>query len=156
MNEEKKVSEKKLTDKISSSKFKFSAIIIGSIIIAFATFTLGVAVGFQKARFSYHFSENYERNFTGGHKGADSRQMRNSHGLAGEIISLNGNNLIIKDQDEKEIPLEISEKTLIKMGSETIQSSDLKTGEKIVIVGRPNDNGVINAELIRIFNQTNQ
>ena len=51
---------------IKSKKFKIAALVVGVLIVALVSFGGGVAVGFMKARFSYNFGENYERNFVGG------------------------------------------------------------------------------------------
>jgi hypothetical protein len=157
---------------IKSKKFVIAAVIISVFVIALFSFSLGMAVGFKKAKFSYNFGENYERNFAGprpekgdgrmggfpfprGFEEFEKKEFRNAHGLAGEIISIADGNLIVKDRDEKENTVQVSDKTLIKRGKETIQIGDLKIGDKIVVVGRPSDNGVINADLLRIFDDNN-
>jgi hypothetical protein len=45
----------------------------------------------------------------------------------------------------------VSDKTIIKSGRDDIKISDLKTDDRIVIIGKPDSSGVINAELVRIF-----
>lgn len=156
---------------IQSKKFKIAVAVVGVILIALVSFAAGIGVGFKKARFSYKFGENYERNFMGNHSSRNSwansgpmgmmrerfndlegRGFRNAHGIAGTIISLTDNNIVIKDKDNKENTVAITDKTIIKSGQNDIQIGDLKNGELVVVMGNPGDNGVINADLIRVFN----
>jgi hypothetical protein len=153
---------------IKSKGFKLAAGVIGAFILALAIFASGVFVGFHKAKFSYKFGENYERNFMGPRRGVEDfggpmgmvkekfrnfegRDFRNSHGLAGTIVSIADNNIIIKDRDNKENTVVVSDRTIIKSGRDDIKISDLKNDEQVVVMGNPGDNGVINADLIRVF-----
>jgi hypothetical protein len=155
---------------LKSKKFKIAALAVGVIIIALVSFSAGVGVGFHKARFSYKFGENYERNFVGGpfqgpgmmERGSrgmmddfEGRGFRNGHGIAGTIISVANNQIVIKDRDGQENTISVSDKTLIKQGQNTISINDLKNDEQIVVMGRPGDNGTINADLIRVFDNGN-
>jgi len=155
---------------LKSRKFKIAALIVGVIIIALVSFGAGVAIGFHKARFSYKFGENYERNFVGGpfqgtgmmkqgQRGMmgdfGGQGLRNSHGLSGAIISVANNQIVIKDRDGQENTISVNDKTLIKQGQNTISVNDLKNDEQIVVMGQPGDNGTINADLIRVFDNGN-
>jgi hypothetical protein len=154
-----------------SKNFKIAALAVGIIIIALISFAGGVVVGLKKARFSYKFGENYERNFVGGpFQGSEGmmgrgqrgmmgdfggRGFRNSHGIAGNIISVADNKIVIKDRNGQENTISVSDKTLIKRGQDTISLNDLKNDEQIVVMGQPDDNGTISADLIRVFDNTN-
>jgi len=152
-------------DKIlKSRKFVIAATIVGIFIIALVSFSAGVAVGFHKAKFSFKFGENYERNFIGPmHDGPmgmmpfppefEGKGMRNGHGVAGTIISISDSNIVIKDRDGKENTIAVSDKTIINLGRDAIKIADLKNDEEIVVIGKPGDDGVINADLIRVFDQ---
>jgi hypothetical protein len=155
---------------MKSRKFKIAALAVGVIIIALVSFAGGVAVGFRKARFSFDFGKNYERNFVGdpfqgpgmmerGPRGMmddfGGRGFRNGHGIAGSIISVTDNQIVIKDRDGQENTISVSDKTLIKRGQDTVSVNDLKNDEQIVVMGRPGDNGTINADLIRVFDNGN-
>ncbi|MFZ2975359.1 MAG: hypothetical protein WA055_01870 [Candidatus Moraniibacteriota bacterium] len=153
-----------------SNALKITLIVIGEILILFLVFSSGVAVGLRKAHFSYKFGENYERNFMGPHIANENRpdflpqpprgfmnnfegkDFRNAHGIAGKIISISENSIIVVDRDNKENTILITDKTFIKSRRDDLKVSDLKTGDEIVVMGNPDINGVINASLIRIFN----
>jgi len=138
-------------------------IIVGllSIVIIVLVFGLGVLVGEKKAKFSYHWAENYHRMFAGpkiGFLGSlrippfpPFDEFIEGHGTFGEIIKIEGNNLVVKGRGNVEKVIIVTEKTVIKSGREDIKVSDLKIGDIIVIIGTPNDKGQIEAKLIRVF-----
>jgi hypothetical protein len=149
--------------------FKTAAIAAGSIALALLIFGAGVSVGIHKARFSSRFGENYEKNFMGPRPGGpmggpkgffqdmESRDFRHGHGIAGTIVSIAQNSIVIKDLENKETSVTITDKTIIKDRRNDIKITDLKQNQKIVVLGKPGDDGVIGADLIRIFddNQNN-
>ncbi len=170
---DKKEEVKNLKEKDYSRKIIIGAIVVGLIILVSVSFAVGVAVGFKKARFSYEWGKHYERNFIGMQdkrakmdrpepsdlpmnglmRKFDGRDFRNAHGLVGTIISIADNKLIVKDQDNKENTVEIKNETIIKSGRNDIKIGDLKINDKIVVMGRPGENGLLSADLIRLFNQ---
>lgn len=143
---------------------------IGLLLIISISFSGGVFVGFHKAKFSCDWGKNYERNFMGPRPGMkndrpgpggfmgpmmrefEGRDFRNPHGIAGTIISISDGSLIVKDKDNRENTVAVTDKTIIKSGSADLKLNDLKVDDKIVVIGRPGDGGVINASLIRVFN----
>ncbi len=155
-----------------SNSLKIGIVIVGEILLIFLVFASGVAVGLKKAHFSYRFGENYERNFMGSRldmkegkkpgffgktppdfmRETEGRDFRNAHGTAGTIISISDTNIIIKDRDGKENTVTVTDKTLIKSRRDDLRISDLKTGDEIVVMGSPAENGTVNASLIRVFN----
>ena len=161
-------------DKIlKSKKFIIASVIVGIFIIALVSFAMGVAVGFHKAQFSFRFGENYERNFMGPRpemmgpngpigpmgmmgekiKDFEGQGFRNGHGVAGTIISVSDNSIVIKDKDGKEDTIAVSDKTVINRGRDTIKIGDLKNDEDIAVIGKPGENGAIDAGLIRVFDK---
>lgn len=153
---------KNMNDLIKSNNFKIASIVVGGIILVFLIFSAGVSVGIHKARFSGRFADNYERNFMGPERGMmggpdnfmrgmEGRDFRNAHGIGGEIISIADNNLVVKDLDNRENTITVGDKTIIKRGRDDIKITDLKSGDKIIVMGRPGDNGTINADLIRVL-----
>jgi hypothetical protein len=138
-------------------------IIVGllAIVAIVLVFGLGVLVGEKKAKFSYLWAKNYHRMFAGPKAGfLGSLRMPplppfdefiEAHGTFGEIIKIEGNNLVVKGRGNVEKVIVVTEKTVIKSGREDIKFSDLKIGDMIVIIGSPNDKGQIEAKLIRVF-----
>lgn len=158
-------SEIKNPNKKPNKKIITTAIIAGGILVILVSFAAGVGVGLRKARFSYRWGENYERNFMGprppfggpGFMGGmmrdfEGRDFRNPHGLSGTIISISGDNLIIKDNDGKENTVGVTDKTIInKAPFDNLKLSDLEIDDRVVVMGRPDESGVVEAILIRVF-----
>jgi hypothetical protein len=138
-------------------------IIVGllAIVVIVLVFGLGVFVGEQKAKFSYRWAENYHRMFAGPEAGFlknwknphffSLENFIEGHGTVGEIIKIEGNNLIVKGKRDVEKIILVNEKTVIKSGFKNIKVLDLKIGDIIVVIGFPNDKGQIEAKLIRVF-----
>lgn len=144
---------------LQSKAFKiFLGIIFGLMIFAFI-FGLGMFVGFKKANFSYKWGENYQRNFAGPRGGFFENFSRDfmggdfidSHGIIGQIIKIDGSDIIIKDRDGVEKVVTTSGTTSIRRLNEDIKITDLKVDDYIIIIGNPNDFGKIDAKLIRIM-----
>jgi hypothetical protein len=163
--------KKACCDCLMHKKIVVITTVIGLFLLLLISFAAGVSVGFHKANFSSRFGENYERNFMGprpdmmGHEFGPAgmmrekvgdfvgRGMRNGHGIAGTIISISDNSIVIKDRDNKENTISVNDKTIINQGRDTIKIEDLTSENEIVVIGRPGDNGVIQADLIRVFNK---
>lgn len=159
-----------------SKKLKVAIASVGALLLALLVFAGGVAVGLHKARFSYQWGQNYERNFMGSGiipgrgmiddrngddrpggmmggiiRNVEGRDFRNAHGLAGTVISISGNNLIVKDHDGKENTVAVDDQTVIKKNASDLKITDLQAGDQVVVMGAPNGQGVIDADLIRVF-----
>lgn len=160
---------KTIPEMFASKLVKTTAIVIGIALVALISFSGGLAVGFHKAKFSYAFGENYERNFangkfqgrddgrgmlrggTMGDRDFEGKNFRNGHGISGEILSVTDTSIVIKDRDNQENTASINEKTIIRNGRNSVKATDLTAGTKVVIIGNPSDTGTIDADFIRIF-----
>jgi hypothetical protein len=136
-------------------------IIIGIVIFVYSVcvFGAGLFVGGMKANFSYRWAENYHRNF-GGPQGGFMMNIRTSppndefiqgHGVFGEIIQIKDSDFVIKGQDNVEKVIVFAKDTAITRGRQAITKTDLKVGEQVVVIGSPNEQGQIEARLIRVF-----
>ncbi len=127
-------------------------------VVLVLVFGAGVKVGTMKAMYSYRWAENYHKNF-GGPRGGFLGDLRsfpqgdfiNGHGVFGSIIKIDGNTIIAKDKDDVEKTILVSDSTIIQKGREKVKLSDLKVDEDIVIIGSPNEEGQVEAKLIRVF-----
>lgn len=162
---------------VESKTFIIFVGFLGCLIAAVIIFAVGVHVGLRKASYSSQWGQNYERNFIGAGRGMmegrrvskidldgfeqgprammrsiEGRNFRNSHGIGGVITSISENSIVIKDRDNKENTVAVTDKTIIKSGKNDIKITELKNYQNIVVIGQPGDNGVVNADLIRVFN----
>lgn len=155
MNEEK-------IKKIFQNRDVLKWVIIGLVgfVVLILVFGAGMKVGALKARYSYRWAENYQRNFAGPRRGGflgsfrqgfKDRDFINAHGTFGSIIKIDGNTIIVKGKDDVEKTVLVSDKTTITSHRESLKMSDLKVDDQIVIIGTPNEQGQIEAKLIRVF-----
>jgi len=133
-------------------------------IILFTIFGLGMFVGEIKARFSFHWFENYHKNFAGPEGGFINDWQKlpfppgdilEAHGTFGKIIKINNGDFVIEGKDNIERIIKINERTVIRSFSNmnaSLKFSDLKVGDYVVIIGAANEEGQIDAQFIRILN----
>ncbi|OGZ72593.1 MAG: hypothetical protein A2908_03570 [Candidatus Staskawiczbacteria bacterium RIFCSPLOWO2_01_FULL_38_12b] len=152
----------KMSDFIKSKTAIFIIVILFVIAIIISSFSLGVSVGYRKARFSYAWGENYHKNF-GGPRGGFLMSFTKdfmggdfieAHGAFGLIIAISDSELVIKGKDNVEKIITINEKTDIRRFHDAITIKDLVPDEHIVVIGNPNDQGKIDAKFIRVMPAT--
>ncbi len=125
-------------------------------IIALVIFFAGTVVGFHRARFGNDWEEHYRQNFgmmpmmrNGFGFGED--YFPNAHGAIGKIIKIELPNIIVEDKDNTEKVILTDPNTQIQNARNLVTASDLKIDDYVVVIGTPNDKGVIVAKLIRII-----
>jgi hypothetical protein len=135
--------------------FKIVLGIIFALILFFLGFKAGMLVGFRKADFSYKWGENYHRNFGGPQKGLwgnlNGDDFMSANGTFGQILKISDNILTIKDRSNTEKSILVDDKTAIREFNQDLKISDLKVDANIVVIGEPNEQGQINAKLIRVL-----
>ena len=155
------IEEKKLNKKINKDILKWIVISLTGFAVIILIFGAGMIVGGMKAEFSYRWTESYHKNFAGPRDGFLSDWRNNlslsgdfieGHGAFGEIIELEDRGFVIKGRGDIEKLIMITQDTTIKKGRRTM-ADDLKIGDNIVVIGSPNEEGQIEASLIRLFNE---
>ena len=140
---------------IQSRRFTIALVILAELILLALVFQAGMFVGFRKARFSYSWGENYHRMFGGPRQGFMEdfvgQDFIDSHGTAGRIVKIDNNALIIKGQNEVEKIIITTPTTSIKQGPVDIALKDLRLDDQVVVIGSPQNEGQIEAKIIRIF-----
>ncbi len=147
--------------KINRDVLKWVVIGLAGFAVVVLIFGAGIFVGGMKAKFSYRWAESYHKNFAGPQGGffGDWRgtsippgDFIEGHGTFGEIIKINDSDFVIKGQADLEKIVIIKENTILEKGRMAIKKEELKVGDQVVIIGSPNEQGQIEAKLIRIFN----
>ncbi|MDD5738428.1 MAG: hypothetical protein PHY72_00660 [Candidatus Pacebacteria bacterium] len=144
------------TNKIfQSSLFKgFLFGLLGFLILVFV-FKVGEIVGIKKADFSCRWSNNYHQNFGGPRQGFmqgfGDRDFIEANGVVGQIIQLGTSTISIKGRGDIEKIVVITASTTINSLNQTIQISDLKVDDMLVVIGQGNNQGQIEAKLIRVM-----
>ena len=150
MNEDKKINHDVL---------KWIIIGFAGFAVAVSIFSAGMFVGGMKAQFSYRWAENYHKNFAGPRVGflgdwkkdLSGGDFIEGHGAFGEIIEINVTGFVIKGRNDVEKIIVTTEDTVVKEGKATVED-ELQVGDHIVIIGSSNEQGQIEAKIIRIFN----
>ncbi len=146
-----------MTENRQKDIFKWVIIGLLGVIAVFLVLAIGIKIGEKKARFFYHCAENYHRMFAGPRGGFfgdwrnfPDKEFIQAHGNFGEIIETKENELVIKGRDVEKVIL-ITKKTIIQKRRENIKKEDLKVGNFVVVIGSPNEEGKIEAKIIRVF-----
>lgn len=151
-------------EKISNSKILLGVLYgIGIMLVLIIVFSVGVKVGVKKASFGINWQRNFEKNFGMiSEKNDREKKMflgigRMEHenfptafGSMGKIINNTLPNLTIADKDGIEKIIVTNEKTIVHKMREEIELTELTTKDYIAVIGSPNDNGQIEAVLIRV------
>lgn len=142
---------------VNRDVLKWVIIGLAGFIIICLVLGVGVWIGAEKAKFSYRWAENYNKNFGGPRAGFMNDLGRfpagdfiEGHGTFGEIIKINSD-LVVKGQGDAEKIIVVSPETVIQKGRDTIKKEELKVGDNIVVIGSPNESGQIEAKLIRVL-----
>ncbi len=154
MSEEKQNIKKHLQN---SDVLKWIIVGLVCFVLILLAFGAGVKVGVSKAKFSYRWAESYHKNF-GGPRGGfvddwrrfPARDFINAHGSFGEIIEIKDKEFVVRGRENVEKVILITEETIITKGRETIKNG-LKVGDRVVVIGSPDEEGKIEAKLIRVF-----
>ena len=140
-----------------NKKFKVLVSIIFIFVIVLIIFQAGMYVGLRKAGFSARLGDNFERNFRDPRGGGFMPRgfpggvgMPIGHGAVGEIVSIALPFVVVAGPDNLEKTLVVSTTTEIREFRNTIQANELAVGDFIIVLGTPNDEGQVNAKLIRL------
>ena len=149
---------KSLHEYIHSKTARRIIMSIATLIVVLLFFELGMLVGYKKGTFACRLSDNYFRIFgdeRGERMGLGTQiprgEMPGGHGATGKIVHIELPVIVVVNPNKIEKSIYISDDTIIKKMNETIPASDLKIDDSIVVVGADNNNGQIEARLIRLF-----
>jgi hypothetical protein len=72
------------------------------------------------------------------------------HGAVGKIVSISLPLVVVAGPDNLEKTVVITDGTEIREFRETVSSDQLQIGDFIIVLGSPNDEGQVEAKLIRL------
>lgn len=126
--------------------------VLASLIVLLVVFGLGITIGYDRASFASRFDQNYYHNFTPGAGLVPSGPAPiGDHGITGSVIDVSTSTISVQDQNNNEHSITIASGTVIRETNNTIQISDIKIGDQIVVIGEPNPQGQVLARFIRVF-----
>ncbi len=140
-------------------------IIIGALLflgLLLGSFSVGMAIGYHNARESYAWGESYNRVFAGPRGGFmggvirdfDGRDYIDAHGVFGEVVRVEGQSLVLSARDGLERVVVVLPTTEMRKFRDAATINDIRVGDSAVIVGTPDSEGRIQAQLIRIMPYT--
>ncbi len=128
---------------------------LGILIAVLLIFWAGTAVGYRQARFSDDWENSYAHQFGGpgspfvAHGGQDDSFM-SAHGAFGQVVGVRLPEIIVKGSSESEKTVMVNASTIIRRFRAAATTTDLATGETVIVIGEPDSQGTIQASLIRI------
>lgn len=133
-------------------------IILIGIIFSLFWFGLGLKIGEKKALLSSQWFQEYQRNFLGPKRRPHGpfrffdNNLINQYGIFGEVIKndISNSQIILKDNNNLEKIIKINNETIIVKFREKIDQSQIKEGEKLMIISSTVDNQIV-AKFIRVF-----
>lgn len=138
-----------------SVNLRIILIALGAFAALLIIFSLGMFIGLAKGSFSCRWADNYHRNFGGPPRFFDRRLPADGfmapHGTSGTILAVDAASIVLRGEDGIEKTISLSEKTLINRGRAMLKPADLKTDDRIIVIGAPGENGSIAAKFIRVF-----
>ena len=77
---------------------------------------------------------------------------RSGHGVLGTIDSLANNQFTVKDRFGASKTIFLDDKTILRQDGSQIKFSDLKKGNRVIVIGRPLESkGAITAKVVRLY-----
>lgn len=136
---------------------KFSRLLVGcgAALVMLLIFQAGVFVGFRKAAFSYRWGDNYYRTFGSPHrgpmKGFIPDNLSNAHGTSGKVVKIDLPKVTILGEDGIEKMILLKPNTAIRKFRDAVGPKDILDEDTAVVIGSPNDDGYIEAKLMRLL-----
>lgn len=140
---------------LKSPKFKSVVYLLAILLAAVVIFEAGVAVGYHRAAFSYHWNAGFM---------GDDRDPRaffavfqhgpdepNPHGTIGQVVSVHLPELLVKGPNTPEQLVIVGPGTQVRRFRSDGTSTDIAAGQQVIVVGDPDDKGQIQASFVRIL-----
>jgi len=147
--------QEKIKKFVDSKLFVKTLYGIGILLAVMIVFRAGIAVGLHEASFGQDWNNHYNENFGRGPREMNSLSMMNpfpnANGAIGKIIKIELPTVIVEDKDGTEKVIVINDDTKIRNTQNDIKVADLKTDDFIVVIGSPNEQGQVEAKLIRVM-----
>lgn len=154
-----------MSEFIKSKVLMWVLVCLAGIAVLAGVFQLGVSIGERKAQHFNRWNENYARNFgpqgmmgpgwgwemMKGPQPFGQPMLPGGHGVFGKVLSTDGDKFVIQGQDNVEQSVLVTSSTAIRIGNSAATIGDIKADQDVSVFGRPNDQGQIEAKLIRLM-----
>ena len=134
---------------------------LGVAVLVLVIFQAGIVAGYHKAKFGARFGDNFERNFIGSRGGGFGGRfpvpdMPGGHGAVGKIVSISLPQMVVAGPDNLEKTVLVSTSTMTRKFRDEISVDQLKVSDFVVVLGNPDNDGMIEAKLIRVMPTPNE
>jgi hypothetical protein len=141
----------------SRQPLKLVLTVLIALVAVFVILRIGMFVGYQRAEYSFHWGDEYHQMFGGPPQGFlddfNGHGFVDAHGLFGDVLGVRGNEIMMRDKDGTEKIVVISPETVIRRQMNNLPVEKITPQMRIVIIGEPEDDGRIEAKMIRVFDQ---
>lgn len=139
-----------------SKKVKYALTALVFLAVLLFVFQAGVVVGISRANFSGQLGDTYSRMFNNGRPAGMMPSQPLGYGTTGKVLSITNGEVTVATNDNIEKIVVITSDTIIRKSHDDATTTDIKTGDSIVVVGSPDARGEILARLIRIVPTSTQ
>ena len=149
---EKNIQKSFMQSKNISHTMTAILILVGIIFV----FHIGEEFGYKKAELTDQMSDGYYKAFgprdpgQSGPLGYLFDDQTDAHGVAGKVINVSDNKILVADNEGIEKNVLVDKTTILKNHRDNITTKDIKPGDYIVVIGSPTTDGQINAKIVRI------
>ena len=132
--------------------------VLAGLVAVLAIFQAGIFVGYHKAAFAFGGGERYYQAFGDRRHGGMmsggmmfDRGFSDAHGAAGKILKVTLPTFVMEGNDGVEQVVSIENDTEIRKWRDAVKPEDLRAGDMVVVIGKPNAEAGIAARLIRLL-----
>jgi hypothetical protein len=148
--------DKNFRDIVKSKNFKIAVASLGVLVFTILVFHAGMSFGFHRAKYSLRWGDNYNRIVGRNDKfgmmdRVSGREFFNPDGSFGKIVKISLPSIFVSDNEGIEKELKISTTTVIRKFKNNLKQEELKLDDFVVSVGKSNEDGSIEAKLIRVM-----
>ncbi|MDO8583987.1 MAG: hypothetical protein Q7R83_02290 [bacterium] len=125
--------------------------VLGLVLIVGGLF-VGLSMGERRGSHFFRFSERYDRLLGPEENMPFGRPpLPGIHGVSGKVLSVSTSTLILENPDNIEQDIAVSSSTDVRSGMRPISLDQITPGQIVVVFGAPNNQGQIEARLIRLM-----
>ncbi len=126
---------------------------LGSLVLVIIVFQAGEFVGYRKAEYANKFGDSFQRNFIGVRRSSSNvlfTDMPGGHGAIGKVVSVSLPTFVVEGPDNIEKIVMIDDDTVFRSFRNEASTTDIAPDQYVVVLGNPDDDGKIDAKLVRL------
>jgi len=144
----------KFKEFLQSSVYTRLLFALGTLLAILLIFSAGMAVGYERASFGKDWDTNYYGNMNRFQRAMvpfeHGDDNLNSHGAIGNISSINLPTFMVNGPHQAEQIIMVGSSTIVRLMRSPATTGDLKSGQQVIVIGAPDQEGRIRATFIRI------